>query len=192
MVIVKEKDKKDTKKEEAVNKDSENNEKRLLDEVAHWKNEYYRVYADMENLRKRVEAEHRQALKYRVEGFISDLLPILDGFHMALQHEPSSVEMKNFLTGFEFIYRNLVSVLENEGVQEINPSLECEFNPDSMQAVETVIDNEHPNVVKKVVTKGYKLHDRLIRPAMVVVSIAEEKKNDEANNENNKDVEIDA
>ena len=111
---------------------------------------------------------------------------------MALQHEPSSVEMKNFLTGFEFIYRNLVSVLENEGVQEINPSLECEFNPDSMQAVETVIDNEHPNVVKKVVTKGYKLHDRLIRPAMVVVSVAEEKKNDEANNENNKDVEIDA
>ena len=88
---------------------------KLNADLEHWKNEYYRAYADMQNLRKQVEKEHREAIRYRAVGFIENLLPILDGFHMALQAEVKSEEMKNFLIGFEFIYRNLLSVLENEG-----------------------------------------------------------------------------
>ncbi|MCQ2792887.1 MAG: nucleotide exchange factor GrpE [Bacilli bacterium] len=166
---MKEKINKETKK---VDKTKEQIEK-LSADLEHWKNEYYRAYADMQNLRKRVEADHRDAMKYRLEGFVGDLLPILDGFSMALQNEPSSIEMKNFLTGFEYIYRNLVTVLENEGVKEISPKINDKFNPSLMQAVETVVDEKNPDKITKVITKGYMLHEHLVRPAMVIVSVKE-------------------
>lgn len=172
---------KNKKEEKMANKpENESSESKTVDQVQklaadveHWKNEYYRAYADMQNLRKIIEADHRQAIKYRAEGFVGELLPILDGFHLALSNEASSVEMKNFLTGFEYIYRNLVNVLENEGVKELAPKVGDEFNPEFMQAVETEVDNDKPNKVKKVITKGYKLHDHLIRPANVVVTVKE-------------------
>jgi molecular chaperone GrpE len=147
-----------------------------------WKNEYYRAYADMKNLRDSIEKDHREVLKYRAAGFIGDLLPILDGFHMALSIETTSQEMKNFLTGFEFIYRNMVSVLESEGVNEVSPKVGDVFDPNTMSALETKFDEGEPNRVLKVNAKGYKLHDRLIRPAIVVVST---NKKDEPKEENN-------
>ncbi len=126
-------------------------------------------------------------MKYRLEGFVGDILPILDGFSMALQNEPSSVEMKNFLTGFEYIYRNLVSVLENEGVKEIAPKINDKFDPNVMQAVETIVDPNNPDKVTKVITKGYKFHEHLVRPAMVIVSV-KEKIDDKNKKENNPEV----
>ena len=144
---------------------------KLNADLEHWKNEYYRAYADMQNLRKQVEKDHREAIRYRAAGFVENLLPILDGFHMALQAEAKSEEMKNFLIGFEFIYRNLVSVLENEGVSEISPKVGDKFDPSTMQAIETVYEEGcEPNKVLKVNVKGYKLHEHLIRPSIVVVS----------------------
>ena len=148
----------------------------------HWKNEYYRAYADMKNLRDSIEKDHREVLKYRAAGFLEDLLPILDGFHMALSIETTSEEMKNFLVGFEFIYRNMVSVLEAEGVNEVSPKVGDVFDPNTMSALETKFDEGEPNRVLKVNAKGYKLHDRLIRPAIVVVST---NKKDEQKEENN-------
>lgn len=168
-------------KEKKVNAEAEKLAK-LNADLEHWKNEYYRAYADMQNLRKQVEKDHREAIKYRAEGFIENLLPILDGFHMALQVETTTQEMKNFLVGFEFIYRNLVSVLENEGVSEIAPKIGDTFDPQTMQALETFYDEKtEPNKVVKVNVKGYKLHDRLIRPSIVVVST---NKKDEPKQEN--------
>ena len=139
-------------------------------DAEHWKNEFYRAYADMKNLRESIEKDHKEVLKYRAAGFIENLLPILDGFHMALSCEATSQEMKNFLTGFEFIYRNMVAVLENEGVVEIQPKVDDAFDPNTMSALETKYDEGKPNRVLKVNVCGYKLHDRLIRPAIVVVS----------------------
>lgn len=124
----------------------------------------------MKNLREAIEKDHKEVIKYRAAGFIENLLPILDGFHMALSCEATSQEMKNFLTGFEFIYRNMVSVLENEGVSEISPKVDDEFDPNTMSALETKFDEGKPNRVLKVNACGYKLHDRLIRPSIVVVS----------------------
>ncbi len=141
----------------------------------------------MQNLRKHIEADHKEAMRYRIEGFVGELLPILDAFHLALANDAKNEEMKNFLTGFTFIYKNLVSVLENEGVKEIEPKINDEFNPSTMQAIETKVDEQNPNKVIKVVTKGYKLHERLVRPAMVVVSIKEkvDDKNQTKENDNN-------
>ena len=143
---------------------------RLNAEVNHWKNEYYRAYADTKNLRTSLERDHSQAMKYRAEGFIDSLLPVLDSFHMALQNEPTDPALKNYLTGFQYIYRNLVAALESEGVTEIAPNINDKFNADNMNAVDTVEDEGEENIIKRVYAKGYKLHDRIVRPAMVSVT----------------------
>ena len=143
---------------------------KLKAEVDHWKNEYYRAYADTKNLRNNLEKEHSDIIKYRAMGFIEDLLPVLDSFHMALANEPNSEELKNYLVGFQFVYRNLVSVLENEGVNEIAPNIGDKFSDKTMNAVDVTEQEGEENLVTKVYAKGYELHGRLIRPAQVSVS----------------------
>lgn len=138
----------------------------------HWKNEYFRAYADTQNLRKSVERELSEALKYRAEGFVGDLLPTLDGFFFALAMEPVNPELKNYLVGFQYIYQNILAVLEKEGVKEVAPKEGELFDVKTMHAVETEEKDGPPNVIVKVLNKGYKLKDRLIRPANVIVSKA--------------------
>ncbi|MBO6280035.1 MAG: nucleotide exchange factor GrpE [Bacilli bacterium] len=158
------------KEKKKIDKLAEENEK-LKADVEHWKNEYYRAYADTKNLRNNLEKDYKEAMRYRSEGFIEDLLPVLDSFHMALANEPTDPALKNYLTGFQYVYRNLVSILENEGVKEISPNVGDEFDSRSMNAVDTE-EGEKENLILKVYGKGYKLHDRIIRPAMVQVSVS--------------------
>ena len=162
-----------------INKLNEEKEKAKAD-AEHWKNEYYRAYADTKNLRNQLEKDHMMAMKYRAEGFVDELLPVLDSFYMVLKNEPTNPELKNYLIGFQYIYKNLVSVLENEGVTEISPKVGDKFSSDTMNAVETVESDGEENLVVDVHVKGYKLHDRLIRPANVTVSVKNKK---EENNE---------
>ncbi len=143
----------------------------------HWKNEYYRAYADMQNLRRSIEEEKRVAIRYRSEGFLEKLLPALDAFRMALVANPESQEAKNYQVGFQYIYRQLQQALEDEGVKEVTPKLNDPYDINYMHAVDVEIRDDLPaNVVTKVHSSGYKLHDRLVRPAMVTVSKKEEKK----------------
>ena len=174
---------KESKKEKKKIDRLQEEKERLQAEVDHWKNEYYRAYADTKNLRNNLESDHRQALKYRAEGFIEELLPILDSFHVVLQKEPDDPALKNYLIGFQYIYKNLVSVLENEGVSEISPEIGKPFDSSLMAAVDTVEGED--NLVTKVYCKGYKLHDRIIRPANVQVSIAKVEEKVEEEKENN-------
>jgi molecular chaperone GrpE len=148
-------------------------------DVEHWKNEYYRAYADTKNLRNNLEKEHSDIIKYRAMGFIEDLLPVLDSFHMALANEPTSQELKNYLVGFQFVYRNLVSVLENEGVKEIAPNVGDKFSDKTMNAVDVTEQEGEENLITKVYAKGYELHGRLIRPAQVSVSKNKKEENKE-------------
>ena len=153
-----------------LHKVEEERDKAIAD-MEHWKNEFYRAYADTKNLRSQLEKDHMQAIKYRAEGFIDELLPVLDSFYAVLKNEPSDPNLKNYLIGFQYIYKNMVSALENEGVKEITPNIGDKFSPETMNAVETREDEGEENRVLEVQFKGYKLHDRLIRPASVVVSI---------------------
>ena len=153
-----------------LHKLEEEKEKAKAD-AEHWKNEYFRAYADTQNLRKQLEKDHMSAMKYRAEGFIDELLPVLDSFYAVLKNEPNDPNLKNYLIGFQYIYRNLVSALENEGVTEITPKVGDKFSPDTMQAVDTKESEGEENIVLDVQFKGYKLHDRLIRPANVTVSV---------------------
>jgi len=168
----------------------EENEK-LKADLNHWKNEYYRAYADTKNLRTNLEKDHREAMKYRAEGFIDNLLPILDSFHTVLSNEPDDPKLKNYLTGFQYIYRNLVGVLENEGVKEFAPKVGDKFDASVMNAVDTVETDGEENRIVKVYGNGYKLHEHMVRPAMVQVSTKKVKK-EEKEKENNEEKSLDA
>lgn len=151
---------------------------KLKMDVENWKNEYYKAYADMANLRKSMEKDQKDVYKYRIEGFVQNLLSVLDGFDMAFKNEPTSVELKNYLTGFQYVYKQLRQILSDEGIIEIDPKINEKFDVTDMHAIETVEDEGEENLVKQVSLKGYRLHDHLIRPAMVIVSKHSEKKND--------------
>jgi len=184
---------KEEKVEEVDSKDKKNKKIAKLEEelakakadVDHWKNEYYRAYADMKNLRDSLQKDHQNAMKYRAEGFIEGLLPVLDSFHMALGNEPTDQALKNYLVGFQFIYKNFVSALENEGVAEISPSIGDKFDASTMSAVDAIEDKDKkPNTIAKIYSKGYKLHDRLVRPANVQVYKLPEEKVEDKKEEN--------
>ena len=149
-------------------------------DVEHWRNEYYRAYADTKNLRAKLEKDFKEAIKYRVEGFVDELLPILDSFESVLKQEVEDANLKNYLIGFQYVYKNLLAVLENEGVQSFSPKVDDKFDPKTMDAIDT-IEGEKDNIVTKVYASGYKLHDHLIRPARVQVSVVkkEEEKPEE-------------
>lgn len=179
-------DKEEKVKEESKEKDSSNidfkkayKEKlgkqeeeitKLKADLEHWKNEYYKAYADMANLRKSMEKDQREALKYRVEGFAQNLLQVLDAFDMAFKQEATNDVVKNYLVGFQYVYKQLVNILTDEGIGEIEPKVGDKFDESTMHAVDTIEDDGEENIVKKVNLKGYKLYEHLIRPAMVVVT----------------------
>ena len=165
---------------------------KLQAEVNQWKNAYYMAYADTQNLRKSLAKDHQEAMKYRAEGFIDELLPVLDSFHVVLSNEPEDPNLKNYLIGFQFIYKNLVAALENEGVQEISPNVGDKFDSATMNAVELQESDGEENRILKVVTKGYKLHDRLIRPVNVIVSGHPKKEEDDKPKEENNAQKFDA
>ena len=163
--------------------------KKLQADCEHWKNQYYHAYADMANLRKDIEKDHREALKYRLESFVDKIVGILDAFDMAFKVEATSPELKNYLTGFQYVHNTLLNVLNEEGVVTIEPKIGDKFDVNTMHAVETVEDEGEENIVKELTLKGYKLHDHLIRAAMVVVSKhPSSETKDESKEENKEDL----
>ena len=154
----------------------------------HWKNEYYKAYADTQNLRKSLHEETLSAIKYRAEGFLSDLLPALDAFHVALESPAPTPECKNYLVGFGYIYNQLIAALTSEGLVEMSPKEGDRFDATYMHAVEEIeSETVEPGHVASVYAKGYKLHDRLIRPARVAVAKAKSEENKEKEEENQPD-----
>lgn len=142
----------------------------LQQELADSKNALLRAYADTDNTRKRLLRETEQAKKYRFQSAALELLPILDNLNRALDVEPSNPEMENFLKGFDMIRTQFINALTNEGVTEINAENQP-FDPNLMQALQTEKkEGVEPGQVIEVLQKGYKLKDRLLRPALVKVS----------------------
>ena len=127
----------------------------------------------MMNLRKTLEEEKNSAIRYRAEGFLDTLLPALDSFHMALQSPAPNPESRNYQIGFSYIYNQIVASLSGEGVSEISPKLGDPYDVNTMHALDKIATSEFPEgTVARVGAKGYKLHDRLVRAAMVYVAEA--------------------
>ncbi len=176
------------KDEKLSRKDKKNFDKlqeelgKMTAEANVWKNKYYEAYADMANLRKSIEKDHQQMVKYSGQKFVEGMLPALDNFYMAFKVTPEDPTLAAYCKGFEMIYRQLYSALEAEGLKEIDVQVGQEFDHNTMQAVE-VVEGEKDNVVVTQRTKGYFFKDRLVRPAMVVVSKTKEEQKEETSNE---------
>ena len=136
----------------------------------HW-DQVLRLQAEMENLRRRTERDLANAHKFALERFANELLPVCDSLEMGLAAFDSENTEKH-KEGVELTLQMLGSVMDKFEIREVNPQDEP-FNPDFHQAMslQERADVE-PNTVVTVVQKGYLLHDRLIRPAMVIVSKA--------------------
>ena len=128
--------------------------------------------AEMINYRKRKEEETDNKLKYANQDLILEIIPVLDNFERAIKLDDNDLtdELSKFLTGFKMMYASLCEVLKKFGVEEID----CEgkeFDANTMQALMTDSDsNFEDDIVLDVLLKGYRLKDRVIRPASVKVN----------------------
>jgi molecular chaperone GrpE len=129
--------------------------------------DWLRAKAETENIRRRGQEDVSKAHKFGVEGFASALLAVKDSLDAALTVENTSIE--SFKEGVELTARQLESVFEKFAIKEVSPQGE-KFDPHRHQAISQVESAEEPGTVVSVLQKGYVLHDRVLRPALVVVS----------------------
>lgn len=157
-------------KDAKADDDSEAKIKALQDEVTKWKTEYYKVFADMENTKKRMNKEFDNQKKFMMQSFIEELLPVIDNFERSLASEAGDENLKNFLKGYQMIHDQLMNILEKNGVKAIEAEGKP-FDPNFHQAVMTEkVDGVEPNMVVQELQKGYMLKDRVIRATLVKVS----------------------
>jgi molecular chaperone GrpE len=133
-----------------------------------YRDRYLRLLADFENFRKRTEREKADFFRYAVAGVLKDILPVLDNFERALEH---AEEGDDFHKGVLMIYKHMLDVLQKHGLKQIE-DVGVHFDPNIHEAV---VREEDPSVPSHTVTailqKGYFLHDRLLRPALVKVAV---------------------
>lgn len=141
----------------------------LRDEKDKWMNKYYQELADIQNLRKEIQRDNQSLLEYRAMPFIEKLVPFLNSMDMAFKSEPKDSAVKSWIDGIHMSYKQLWQVMAQEGLTEIDPKVGDEFDPAWMQSMQTV-DGEKDDAVAQVFMKGYKLKNRLVSPAMVVVT----------------------
>ncbi|MFA6047853.1 MAG: nucleotide exchange factor GrpE [Parcubacteria group bacterium] len=135
-----------------------------------------RCQADFENYKKRQAEMLKDTYKYANQGLIQEVLPVLDNFHASTEHVPSDQKDEPWVTGIMHIQKQLEKVLEDNNVSEIKIKKGDKFNPEVMEAIKQETKNneqgtgeECKNIVKQVVARGYKIGERVIRAARVVV-----------------------
>lgn len=150
-------------------------EEHLLEQLAeaekkaeeHWEL-LLRTKAEMENLRRRTDKDLENAHKYGMEKFVTEMLPVKDSMELGLAAEEATAE--SLLEGMRLTLNMFNSVFDKLSVKEINPEGE-KFDPELHQAMTMQpTDDVEPNTVLGVMQKGYTLNERLVRPAMVMVS----------------------
>jgi len=128
---------------------------------------WLRAKAETENLRRRAQEDIAKAHKYAAEKFAAEMLPVKDSLEAALAVDNSTDD--GLRSGVELTLKQLAAAFEKSGLAEINPAGE-KFDPHRHQAISTVEDAGEPNRVMQVLQKGYALNERVIRPALVIVS----------------------
>ena len=134
-----------------------------LDEM---ENKYLKAHAEMQNNQRRANEERQTLLKYRSQDMARKILPSLDNLERALAVEGLSEDVKK---GLEMTLDSLQNALKEEGVTEV--AVDGEFDPNFHMSVQTVpADEKHPaDTIAQVLQKGYQLHERNLRPAMVAI-----------------------
>jgi molecular chaperone GrpE len=142
----------------------------LAEKIAEREQEILRLHAEMDNLRKRVERDIDNARKFALERFVDGLLPVVDSLEMGIQaSENPNTTLESIREGSQMTLNVFMQTLEKFGVTPLHPIGE-RFNPEHHQAI-SVQPHEGPaDHVVSVMQKGFLLKDRLVRPALVVVS----------------------
>ncbi|MXS85207.1 nucleotide exchange factor GrpE [Nitrosomonas sp. HPC101] len=130
---------------------------------------WLRAKAETENIRKRAQTDIANAHKYAIDSFATQLLAVMDSLDAALIVENSTID--SLKDGVELTRKQLAAIFEKFSIHTINPQGE-KFDPHQHEAMCTVESDAPPNTVTQVMQKGYVLHERVIRPAMVAVSKA--------------------
>ena len=131
---------------------------------------YLRAVADLENYRKRAVREKEELSKSVVSDFAEDLFPVIDNFKLGMSAADSHPEAKSFADGMRMVLEQLIDVLKNRGIEEVSPTGE-EFDPQWHECVSHLVHDDVPeNHVIETIRTGYRLKDRLLRAATVVVS----------------------
>ena len=128
---------------------------------------WLRAKAEAENIRKRTAEDVSKAHKYGIEKFGADLLAVKDSLEAALAAENATPE--SLRSGVELTLRQLESVLERQSIRTLDPTGQ-KFDPHQHQAISMLPSDKEPNTVINVLQKGYLLHDRVLRPALVTVA----------------------
>jgi molecular chaperone GrpE len=161
-----------------------------LGAAAEFKDRLLRTLAEMENLRKRTEREVADTRQFAIATFARDVLAVADNMHRALEaidselRDSTDTKMKSLVEGVELTERELMKVLERNGVRKFSPNGE-KFDPNLHQAMYEVPDSDAaPGTVAQVIQAGYMLGDRVLRPAMVAVVKAAPKSPGSSANDN--------
>ena len=142
----------------------------LEEELKQSEDKYLRLYAEFENFKRRKNKEIETNNVYKSQKVITEILPSLDNLERALQVESDNEEIKSLLKGVEMVYEGLLNVLKSEGVELIETE-NAQFDPNYHHAVMQDEDSEKESgAILDTFQKGYKLKDRVIRPAMVKVN----------------------
>ncbi len=150
----------------------------LETEVASLKEKLLRALAEADNIRKRSEREREETSKYAVSSFARELVEVLENLvrtcdNISADEKTTNPQLANLAQGVEMTLQTLTKALEKQGVSRVNPEVGEAFNHNHHQAIAQVESADlAPGSVLQVVQAGYVIHERLLRPAMVVVSKA--------------------
>jgi len=133
--------------------------------------QWKRARAEFANFKKRNEKEREELLNFANSILIAKILPILDDFERALRTIPDKIHTLTWVEGIFLIHRKLQAILEQEGVSEIEAEVGKEFDPTIHEAVVHEDSKEYKEgQIVDILQKGYKLHDRVVRPTLVKVA----------------------
>lgn len=140
----------------------------LKEQLEEQKNKYLRALADLDNYKKRANLERDEFVRFANESIIKELLPALDAFTKAIEYANRS-NNEELVKGIALVKKLLEDALKKFGVEEVG-SIGKPYDPNFHEAILMKESDKQPGVVLEEVQKGYALHGRLIRPAMVIVS----------------------
>lgn len=146
-------------------------EDELKEKLAQSEDQFLRAQAEIANMRNRYQKEREGLAKYRSQDLAKEILPALDNLDRALATEVTDENGENLKKGVEMVKNSLLAAFKATGIEEIS-ALGEQFDPNLHQAVQTmpVEEGQEVNEVIQVLQNGYKLHDRVLRPTMVIVA----------------------
>jgi molecular chaperone GrpE len=130
-----------------------------------------RTTAEFQNARRRLETDKEQAVEYANSTLIKSLLPVIDNFERARSVDPAKADVATILKGMQIVHDQWMKVLKSQSVETISPEPGTPFDPSKMEALmHQPSDQYPPNTVTQLLTSGYALYGRTLRPAQVAVS----------------------